>query len=41
MPCGWDFDYFPKRGPKKGWRYPGVPIPYRLRDKYSDPTVKS
>lgn len=30
----WDVSYYSKRPPKKAWRYPGVPIPYRLQDKY-------
>ena len=23
---------------RKPWRYPGVPIPYRLRSRYFDPS---
>ena len=25
----------------KRWRYPGVPIPHRLRSEYRDPTAKN
>lgn len=39
MPCCWIYEGV--RRPKlKVWRYPGVPIPWRLQDRYYDPTVK-
>lgn len=34
MPCF--FTGGSSRPPKKVWRYPGVPIPYRLQIKYKE-----
>lgn len=32
---GWDGGYcYGTQRRKKKWRYPGVPIPYRLQDRY-------
>ncbi|HWC63970.1 MAG TPA: hypothetical protein VG501_10135 [Rhizomicrobium sp.] len=36
--CGFDCAPTPRR--KKVWRYPGVPIPWRLQGKYFDPTME-
>lgn len=36
----WEWYYGATPRKKKDWRYPGVPIPWRLRDKYADPSVK-
>jgi hypothetical protein len=37
----WEIDYGPARPRRlKVWRYPGVLIPYRLRDKYADPSIQ-
>lgn len=33
MPCLYGL-YSYKRPAKKAWRYPGVPIPFRLEGKY-------
>ena len=41
MPIGMDdCGYGRDRSKRKVWRYPGVPIPYRLTFKYFDPTVR-
>ena len=37
MMAGWDFLDYSRLAPrKKVWRYPGVPIPFRLQHKYED-----
>ncbi len=32
-------EYCCRRRVYKRWRYPGVPVPARLRDQYRDPTA--
>lgn len=35
-----DCEYYGRKRTLKVWRYPGVPIPWRLTSKYFDPTAK-
>lgn len=39
MPC-YGYQYGSPSPPRKKWRYPGVPIPWRLQQKYYDENTR-